>query len=330
MRRLLHPMLHAGLLVLGVAACGGGGGGGDETPPPIQPPQALAELTLHAGSLLAGGCDTKDGVGSEARLNKPGPLAIDGSGSIHFVDTYWGRMRVLDPQGRVSTTTVPSNIPVEEAGGLRYFPMIPGIAFGADGSRYFAARNDLRLPPDYTRDPKGWVILRASGDGPIGLYADPARQAQPIEVGNTISAMALDSQGRLLVADTEACAVRRVELDRSVSTLFTTESVSDGYSTRCLWVHALAVDGNDELAFVLGDGTLRRRSAAGTERTVAGVTASSYLGNYLPNYHLYLAFDSQGRLLISEGGAQRVRALSADGTLSVLASNPGGPERPRP
>ena len=318
MRSLLHRLLIASWVGWGAVACGGGGNGGNSTTAPIRPLQDLRELSLHAGSLQVGGCGWQDGNGTAASSGAPGPLAIDGSGRIHVMDSYRD-VRVVDALGSVTTTYGgPGRAPEDGAEGIRFFPVLPAIAIGGDGSRYFAVLNDLRLPPNYTYAPKGWSIYRASGDGPAEWFADPTRQAQPIEVGNTISGMALDSQGRLLVADTEACAVRRVELDRRVTTLFSTPAASAG-PPGCLSIHGLAIGANDELAYVLGDGTLRRRTAAGIERTVAGVTVG-------PNVHL--AFDTGGRLLLSEREAQRVRALDTDGTLSVLASNPVGPERP--
>lgn len=312
MRPTLHRLLIAGLALLGVVACGGGGGGGEATPAPTRPLQDLRELSLHAGSLQVGGCGWQDGQGTAASLRAPGSLAIDGNDGIHVIDPYMG-VRIVSADGQVSTYPGPGGAPVDEPGGIRFAPKPLALAFGRDGSRYIAGLNDLRLAPGYSYDPKGWVIYRALGDGQPEWYADPARQAEPLPAGNTLGGMGVDSQGRLLVADTEACAVRRVELDRRVSTVFTTGAVAG--SPGCLRIQGFAVGANDELAYVLSDGTLRRRSAAGTERTVAGVGVGGTV---------HLAFDTGGRLLLSERDAQRVRAVNTDGTVSVLASNPAG------
>ena len=53
------------------------------------------EITLSAGSV--------DGVGSEARFNRPGGLALDRFGNLYVADSGNSTIRVITPAGSIST-----------------------------------------------------------------------------------------------------------------------------------------------------------------------------------------------------------------------------------
>jgi hypothetical protein len=198
MRSLLHRLLIATWVGWGAVACGGGGSSGNITTAPNRPLQDLRELSLHAGSLQVGGCGRQDGNGTAASLGAPGPLAIDGSGRIHVMDPHLG-VRVVDAQAVSAPISAPAG---HRRTGLRVSAS-SGLAGHRHRSRWqplLCVLNDLRLPPNYLYRPRA-----GASTAPVAMVrrvvCRPTRQAQPIEVGNTISGMALDSQGRLLVAD---------------------------------------------------------------------------------------------------------------------------------
>src|ERR1700753_637339 len=79
----------AGLGVLMLAACGDSG---EENGP---------GLLLLAGDI--GGPGNTDGVGSAARFNAPGGMAIDGAGNLYVADAFNYAIRVITPPGVVTT-----------------------------------------------------------------------------------------------------------------------------------------------------------------------------------------------------------------------------------
>lgn len=315
-RVLVRAAFIAGLWAL--AGCSGGGSGSDAPGNPVAPLQPLRSLELLAGSLEAGGCGDVDGSGTAARLNPMGPLAVDSQGHVALLEeALW--LRTISPQGVVGRELPHTGGAPQDIGdAIQFYLALPALAIGPDDARYTAAARDLRRPPNYASEPSGWVIFRRGADGAESLHADPARQAVPLQVGNTIGAMAFDRRGRLLVADTQACAVRRVEADRSVTTAYTAFAVAG--QAACQAVHALAVDADDGWAYALSDGTVRRRSAQGVERTVAGLTVGTRVS---------LAFDGRGRLFVSDRDARRVWVEDVDGSVTVRLALAAGPERPQ-
>ncbi len=301
-------------VLLALVGCSGGGSG-DQTAQPASPPlQTLRELRLLAGSLENGYCGSEDGTGTAARLSTPGPIAVDSLGNVTALGDFFSRLRTITPQGVVSSSTAfEGGAPLTVGNATQFYSRLPVVAFGPDNSRYLASWRDLR-PPDPSAPPAGWVIFRRDPDGREALYADPDRQAVRLQVGKEVSAMAFDSQQRLLVADTQACAVRRVEPDQTVTTALAATGLAN-----CTAIHALAVDANGTWAYALSDGSVRRRSPQGVERTVAGITTGPRVN---------LAFDARGRLIIGDRDGKRLLAEAEDGTVTVLAANVPGPERP--
>ena len=313
--------LLAGTLLACVVSCGGGSGAGSEPTAAPRPLGPLRELSLLAGSVNVGSCHrgALDGTGAAAAFGTPGPMAIDSSGVLDVLEIDGLIVRRVTPEGVV--TTVSQGLggpPVEEGGGIRFFSALPVIAIGPDGSRYRAAIRDIRFPPGYNPQPSGWVIFRIPpGNQAAVLFADPLRQAQPLTSGTQITAMALDSQGRLLVADTQACSVRRVEKDGRVTPVFA--ALVPPPAESCYGINALAIDSNDELAYALSDGSIRRRNAAGIERIVSGLVTGTGVS---------LTFDAAGRLIVSDRSGKRLLAVLADGSFITLAASAGGAERP--
>ena len=100
---------------------------------------------------LAGCCDggSADGHGTSASFNRPQGVAVDVQNNVIVADTNNNRLRMVTPQGLVSTLAGSANsggIPIDGSGSSATFGSLYGIAVDAASGRFFvAAPDDKRL-----------------------------------------------------------------------------------------------------------------------------------------------------------------------------------------
>ena len=94
-------------------------------------------VTTLAGSLCYG---SFDGTGTNATFNLPSAVAVDGAGNVYVADTYNATIRMIAPDGGVTTlsgSTCTSGF-VDGAGTAAKFNFPGGIAVDASGTVYVA------------------------------------------------------------------------------------------------------------------------------------------------------------------------------------------------
>jgi sugar lactone lactonase YvrE len=166
-----------------------------------------------AVSTLAGGKEGfVDGLGAAAAFNTPSAIALDHLGNLYVADTGNHAIRRIAPGGAV-TTLAGNGSPgyVDGIGRAAQFNGPVGIAVDDAGIVYVAdTYNDRirRIGPDGT-------VTTLAGTGKPNLFDGPG----PAAAFDTPSALAVDHDGNLYIADTGNNAVRRLRPDGTVDTL---------------------------------------------------------------------------------------------------------------
>lgn len=198
------------------------------------------------------------------------------------------------------------------------------VAAGQRGEIYIAEGNRVReVQPD------GRIVTLA-GTGDAGGSGDgaPAVSAQL----NTPQGLAIDSMGRVYIADTLSNRVRRVDPDGTIHTVAGTGEpgyAGDGkpaIEAKLNLPTGLAI-GFDDALFIAdtGNNVIRELGGDGVIRTVAGTGETGYRGDGGPaQYAVFhapggLAFDDEGDLYIADTLNQRIRRIDVRGEISTVA-----------
>ncbi|WP_267476913.1 NHL repeat-containing protein [Xanthomonas arboricola] len=146
-------------------------------------PQGM--VTTLAGDGSAG---FRDGAAAQARFNGPIGVAVDAQGRVYVADTYNDRIRVIAPDGQVSTL----------AGGA-----LPGMADGVGDQARFDTPTDLKVDAHgvvWVADMRNDAIRRIAPDGSVStlIGGDPADLSPLLHRPMTL---ALTHDGVLYVGD---------------------------------------------------------------------------------------------------------------------------------
>lgn len=142
-------------------------------------------VTTLAGDGSAG---FRDGAAAQARFNGPIGVAVDALGRVYVADTYNDRIRVIAPDGQVSTL----------AGGA-----LPGMADGVGDQARFDTPTDLKVDAHgvvWVADMRNDAIRRIAPDGSVStlIGGDPADLSPLLHRPMTL---ALTHDGVLYVGD---------------------------------------------------------------------------------------------------------------------------------
>ncbi|QDS14744.1 NHL repeat-containing protein [Xanthomonas arboricola] len=142
-------------------------------------------VTTLAGDGSAG---FRDGAAAQARFNGPIGVAVDAEGRVYVADTYNDRIRVIAPDGQVSTL----------AGGA-----LPGMADGVGDQARFDTPTDLKVDAHdvvWVADMRNDAIRRIAPDGSVStlIGGDPADLSPLLHRPMTL---ALTHDGVLYVGD---------------------------------------------------------------------------------------------------------------------------------
>ncbi len=235
-----------------------------QPPPAPPPPEWVPRISLLAGD---GHTGLPDGPAAQARFADPYGLALGAQGQLYVADAGDNnRIRVVHPDGSVSTLAGGSEGFADGAGSAARFHTPSGLALDEAGNLYVADTGNHAIRKV---SPAGEVSTLA-GTGAPGHADGPGAQAQfngPIGV-------AVDATGRVLVADTYNDRIRAITPDGQVSTLAGGDQPGDAdgpadqarFDTPC----AIAVDAQGQvwIADTRND-ALRRLDTQGHVTTVA-------------------------------------------------------------
>jgi sugar lactone lactonase YvrE/plastocyanin len=297
-------------------------------------------VTAFAGNGSCGaGLDS--GAATGAGLS-PWGLAFDQQGNLYIADVFNCRVRKVDGAGAI--TTVAGNGACGFAGdggpataASLFFPH--DIAAAPDGTLYIADTENCRVRRVL---PATGVIDTVAGSGVCASEGDggPATDA-----GLQPWAVAVDAEGRVLVADRLGCRLRRVEVGGGISTLAGTAVC--GYSGDGGPASEAALNAPSDIA-VAPDGAVyiadtgscrvRRIGGGGEIATVAGNGVCAPGGDGGPAtsagvwHAVGLAGAKDGSWFFSEQDTCRVRRIDNRGVVTTYAgtgvcgnSGDGGP-----
>ncbi len=238
-----------------------------------------------------------DGVGLAARFHTPSGLALDSAGNLYVADTGNHAIRKISPRGVVTTlagTGQPGHR--DGAGAQAQFDGPIGVAVDARGRVFVAdTYNDRirRIEPDGT-------VSTVAGSGATGGL-DGAGSAASFD---SPTAVVIGARGELWVADPGNNAIRRIEPDGTVSTLYTLPSLTADKPLYMPLSLALSHDGLLYAGEMFGGRVVQLRPD-GSSLSLPGATP-------LPRFSrpAGLAVDAEGAVVVADAGGRRVHRLA--------------------
>ncbi len=281
----------------------------------VLPAQSIAQtLTTIAGGGIGDGT-----AATEARLNNPSALFVDGTGGVYVVDTGHHRVRWIDPSGEVTTVAGTGS-----------------AGFGGDGGRAIEA--DLNRPTDLFIDGSGnlyildtgnqrvrvvdtsGLIITVAGNGEAGYSGDggPAAYASL----NEPTGITMGEDGALYIADQGNHRIRRVNPSGEIEAVAgngVEGAGSDGLpalESPLMRPTDVAVDPDGRLLFLeAGRGRIRRVDGSGLMSTVLDATVPDAILRRPDD----LFVDPTGKIIVTDGESNRIVGIAPDGRTEVLA-----------
>lgn len=276
------------------------------------------------------------GQATLAELYRPAHALVDVSGSLYFSDASNNRVRKIDSSGVITTVagTLLGYAGEDVTGPNAEFRDPTGVASDANGNLYIADAGNHRIR---RIDRQSGLVTTRAGLGLPGFAGDggPAEQAQ----FESPSAVVLDKDDNIYVADTGNNRVRRIDTLTGVVDTFAGSEVSgfggDGGSAEAaqlLTPTDLAIDEAGNL-FIADSGNHRiRRVDAATHviATIAGNGAPGYpgAGDGGPAIQASLenpaglAMGTWGVLFIADSGHNSIRAVDlVSGTIVTVSGS---------
>jgi sugar lactone lactonase YvrE len=258
----------------------------------------------------------------------------DPDGTVFWSDCS-GRLRRYDgATGIVTTVLGGTSVHDGEVATAGFLNGPGGLAVGSDGTIFSADVWSQRIR---AIDPQTGVIRTVAGNG-ARAYGGDNGPATAAYLGNPHD-VTVDSQGRILIADTRNGRIRRVELDGTLRTLAGTTLPWDAGEGR--WdkgdngpansasfggIEAVAVDRQDNI--YVGDvsfGRIRKIDAqTGVITTVAGLGIPGYSGDGGPaalariGAPTAICFDGLGNLYFADRANHVVRRIGGDGIITTV------------
>jgi trimeric autotransporter adhesin len=284
----------------------------------------------------AGGYSGDGGSATNAMLNLPSAVVLDGSGNVFVSDSGNNRVRKINSSGIITTYAgngLPPITPTSEGNNGQAtnanlnFPT--GLAFDASGNLYIADTSDNQIRK-VTSAGVISCIVNTSGNF-LGSILDNISASSAI-VYNP-EGVALDASGNLYIADTFDARIRKVSASTgNITTIAGTGTVGysgDGGSATSAKINnyygvSVAPNGNIFIADS-GNGSIRKITN-GIISTVAGKGANGSGGDgaLATSANLNLPggvfIDSSNNLYIADSGNNCIRKVTAtNGVITTLA-----------
>ncbi len=249
-----------------------------------------------------------------AQLSAPAGVAVDAAGNVYIADTGNHRVRKIDASGTMMTIAGTGAPQYSGDGGLGVLAALngpTGLALDAAGNLYIADTGNHAVRK---LTPAG-VISTVAGTGSRGFSGDGGDPASAQL--DSPAAVAIDSNGNLLVADSGNHRIRRISPDSSLGP-GTITTIPDANAALWRTPSGLAVDSNGNFYVSdQDDQRIFRVEPNGRVTTVAGTGSAGFSGESGSPLEIMLSgpqglvADAAGNLYICDAGNNRIRKLTA-------------------
>jgi uncharacterized protein (TIGR03437 family) len=268
------------------------------------------------------------GRATNAELNVPIGIAVDGAGDMFIADSNNNRIRMVNPAGIITTLAGNGTQGYSGDGGLATSAELSGpydVAVDSAGNLFIAdtGNNRVRMV-----NPAG-IIATVAGTGTQGYAGDggPAMAALlALPWG-----LAVDAAGHLFIVDSGRIREVSAGIITTVAGNGTYGYSGDGglaTSASMFNPTGVAVDGSGNL--LIADSyneRVRKVAKSGIVTTVAGDGAYRYGGDGGPatsalfNIPTAVAVDNAGNVFIADSANIRIRKVSPGGMVTTVAGN---------
>ena len=288
-------------------------------------------ITTVAGNGTAG-FSGDGGKATDAQLNLPSGVVVDGKGNIYISDRSNDRVRVVNSKGIISTFAgngiddyKGDSGPATKASISKPF----GLTLDKKGNLYIADRGNNRVRKV---NPQG-IIHTVAGDGGFFFMGDNGPAYRASIAGPTD--VAIDDNGILYIADRNNNRIRAVDTQGMIRTIAGTgQQDYNGDSevardTNLYLPFGVTMDQGGKLLIIDRSHYRIRRvdPKRGSIETIAGNGTKKFAGDGGPANGAKLSFphgieiDKKGNLLISDKGHYRIRQVSPEGIINTIAGN---------
>jgi sugar lactone lactonase YvrE len=293
-------------------------------------PETVVDTVLGSGRM-----EPKEGVpATQSGLNEPSGITTASDGSFYVSDRANHVVLKVGPDGIVSRAVGTGAAGYSGDGGAGRDAALhdpAGLVLDGEGNLFISDSGNHRI----RRLDKSGILTTLAGNGASGSSGDGGAAISASL--DTPTALALDGQGRLYVADTAANKVRRIALDGTIETVAGTgapgNSGDGGAATSAMMLRPLGVwvDGDGSL-FVSdsGNNRIRRVNSDGKIETVAGTGEPGNSGNQYEAKEAQihepagLTANASGDLVFADRSNHQIRYLEK--IAKPLRAVPAGPK----
>ena len=288
----------------------------------------LFQPTLSTLSGTAGVSGSSDGPRQSALYYNPSGLAIDSDGNLFIADAAQHRIRMLDPEGNVTTIAGSDSGYVDGAGPNARFAFPSALVVGSDDNLYVADRiNHVIRKLERPGSPGGiWVVTTFAGSGRPGFFDGNGA----VSMFNEPQGLAAGPSGDLYVADVNNHRIRRISKRGKVSTYAGSRGgYRNGVKMEAQFQFPTGLDFDSEGNLYVADSLNRRirKVTPGTGGVVSTVAGSGEEGRAdgptnLASFNepISLVTDGAGHLFVVDRGSSTIRKITlADSSVNTLA-----------
>ena len=276
----------------------------------------------------------EDGPATAGTLIEPDGIAVDAARNLFIADLGSGRIRKVDSAARITTVAGGGKQDVGDNGPGTFAALRFPNGVGVDAARNLFVADTQNHRVRKVSAATG-VITTIAGNGENEFSGDGG---QAVSAGLSFpTAISVDTNGALFIADTANRRVRKVDARTQIITTIagTGESGFSGDNglaiAATLDPHGIAVDAAGNIYIADADNHRIRRvdATTGIITSVAGNGGEGFLGDngLATDANLFrpqaVALDARGNLFIADSGNHRIRKVAAGSRIITTVAGGG-------